>query len=63
VRYLGAGIFVVGAMMVVVGFGWMRYFVVSFAGFVYSGSCLATGLAVSGLGSRMYRGAHGQENQ
>jgi hypothetical protein len=55
---IGAGLGIVGAALFIVGLCWLRYLAISFTDFVYSGLCLAAGLAVGSLGGWIYQKAH-----
>jgi hypothetical protein len=57
---IGASLGIAGAALFIIGLSWLRYLAFSLADFVYSGLCLAAGLAVGSLGGWIYQKARGR---
>jgi FtsH-binding integral membrane protein len=56
-RGIGAALGFVGTTLFIVGLCWLRYVALAFMDFLYSGICLAVGMAVAGLGGWIYQKA------
>jgi hypothetical protein len=59
---IGAALGFVGAALFIVGLCWLRYVALAFTDFLYSGICLAAGLAVGGLEGWMYQKAQARRD-